>query len=47
MKREIAQYELQFEILNDKVEQLEKVAQDLEERDDDIYRVISEAGACP
>lgn len=43
LQRELAQYELQFNILNDRVDQLEMVAQDLAERDDDIYRVIFEA----
>lgn len=43
LKREIAQYKLQFSIMNDRVDQLEKVAMDLEDRDDDIYRVIFEA----
>jgi len=43
LQRELAQYELQFDILSDRIEQLEVVAQDLAERDDDIYRVIFEA----
>ena len=43
LQRELAQYELQFDILNDRISQLEVVAQDLAERDDDIYRVIFEA----
>ncbi len=43
LQRELAQYELQFNILSDRVNQLEAVAQDLAERDDDIYRVIFEA----
>lgn len=43
LQRELAQYELQFDILNDRINQLEVVAQDLAERDDDIYRVIFEA----
>ena len=34
---------MQFDILNDRINQLEVVAQDLAERDDDIYRVIFEA----
>lgn len=43
LQRELSQYQLQFEILSDRINQLEVVAQDLAERDDDIYRVIFEA----
>jgi murein DD-endopeptidase MepM/ murein hydrolase activator NlpD len=43
LKREIAQYKLQYKILNERIEQLGVIAQDLQERDDDIYRVIFEA----
>jgi len=42
-QREIEQYKLQFEILNNRVERLEKVADNLQDRDDNIYRVIFEA----
>ena len=47
LKRELEQYKLQFEMLDDRVQQLEKVAQDLRERDDNIYRVIFEAEPVP
>lgn len=43
LEREVDQFKLQFEILNNKMDQLEKVAQNLEDRDDNIYRVIFEA----
>jgi murein DD-endopeptidase MepM/ murein hydrolase activator NlpD len=43
LEREIAQYELQYQIINDKVELMEKVLLDLQEKDDNIYRVIFEA----
>lgn len=47
LKRELNQVKLQFEILNDRVNQLERVAQDLRDRDDNIYRVIFEAEPVP
>ena len=47
LKRELEQYELQFDILQDRIDRLEGVAQDLQERDDDIYRVIFEAEPVP
>lgn len=43
LHRENKQYELQFEILNERVEQLSNVVATLEERDDNIYRVIFES----
>ncbi|MBN3035630.1 MAG: M23 family metallopeptidase [Bacteroidales bacterium] len=47
LKREIAQYELQFSILNDRFDQVNKVLEDLRERDDNIYRVIFESDPIP
>lgn len=47
LQREIEQYELQFKILNDRLEQVQKVASDLQERDDNIYRVIFESEPIP
>lgn len=41
-QREIEQFRLQYEILNDRLEVLEKVATNLQDRDDNIYRVIFE-----
>lgn len=47
MQREIEQYELQFKILNDRLEQVQKVVSDLQDRDDNIYRVIFESEPIP
>ncbi len=43
LEREIAQYKLQHEILNARIDLIGRVLKDLEERDDNIYRVILEA----
>ncbi|WP_461532083.1 M23 family metallopeptidase [Sinomicrobium sp.] len=45
--RELRQYELQFELLNKKMEQVEKVLADIEERDNNIYRLYFEATPIP
>ena len=42
-QREIDQYELQYTIIDERLERLEKVADNLQDRDDNIYRVIFEA----
>lgn len=47
LKRELAQYELQFKILNDRLEQMQTVVTDLQDRDDNIYRVIFESEPIP
>jgi len=41
--REIEQYKLQFEIMNNKLNNISAVLKDIENRDDNIYRVIFEA----
>ncbi len=46
-QREIEQYKLQLSMINDRMERLEKVAEDMQERDDNIYRVIFEAEPIP
>jgi len=46
-KREIEQYELQFGIMQERLNRLEEVADNLQERDDDIYRVIFESEPVP
>ena len=46
-QREIDQYELQLSIISDRLERLDKVTGDLQERDDNIYRVIFEAEPIP
>jgi murein DD-endopeptidase MepM/ murein hydrolase activator NlpD len=47
LKREIAQYEFQYTILNDRLDQIETVLGDLQDKDDNIYRVIFEAEPIP
>jgi len=47
LKREIAQYQLQFSMINEKLDQYDKVLADLADRDDNIYRVIFEAEPVP
>jgi len=42
-QREIEQYKLQQEIINSRLDRLEKVAVNLQDRDDNIYRVIFES----
>lgn len=43
LKREIKQYEQQYKILNDRMNQLNTVLADLQNRDDDVYRRVLEA----
>lgn len=43
LKRELAQYKRQTRLLGDRVERAERVLQDLEERDDVLYRTIFES----
>ncbi|MCY7411211.1 MAG: M23 family metallopeptidase [Chitinophagales bacterium] len=43
LKREIAELQLQYDNLNEQLDQLHAVASDLQDRDDNIYRVIFEA----
>jgi murein DD-endopeptidase MepM/ murein hydrolase activator NlpD len=45
--REIEQYKLNFEIANDKIDILASVLDDIQNRDDQIYRVIFEAEPIP
>ena len=47
LQREIEQYELQYKILNDRLEQVQNVVEDLQDRDDNIYRVIFESEPIP
>lgn len=47
LKREINQLTLQYELLEDRLEQINVVLSDLQERDDNIYRVIFEAEPIP
>jgi murein DD-endopeptidase MepM/ murein hydrolase activator NlpD len=47
LQRELKQYQLQFEMVNERMEQLEAVVADLADRDDNIYRIIFEAEPIP
>lgn len=46
-KREIAEMQLQYDLLNEKIGQLSSVLSDLQYRDDNIYRVIFESEPIP
>jgi murein DD-endopeptidase MepM/ murein hydrolase activator NlpD len=43
MLRELEQYKMQFQILNDRLDQYDYVLADMQERDDNVYRVIFES----
>jgi len=47
MKREIATYKLQFQMMNDHLNNMQKLMDELSDRDDNIYRVIFEAEPIP
>jgi murein DD-endopeptidase MepM/ murein hydrolase activator NlpD len=47
LKREISQLSLQYELLNKRLGQVSTVLSDLQDRDDNIYRVIFEAEPIP
>jgi len=47
LQREVNNYELQFELLNKKMEQIEDVLANIEERDNNIYRLYFEANPIP
>ncbi|KPL22750.1 MAG: peptidase M23, partial [Bacteroides sp. SM1_62] len=47
LKRENSQLNQQFEILNEKIGRLETVLEDIEKRDDNIYRTIFNADPIP
>jgi murein DD-endopeptidase MepM/ murein hydrolase activator NlpD len=47
LEREIAQYELQYQIMNDRLNQLQGLMDEMADRDDNIYRVIFEAEPIP
>ena len=46
-KRSIKNYELQFDILNKKLRQLERVISNVEDRDNNLYRLYFEASPIP
>lgn len=47
LNRELNNYELQFELLNKKMEQIEYVLANIEDRDNNIYRLYFEANPIP
>lgn len=47
LKRELEQYELQYKILNDRLNKVQAVVADIQDRDDNIYRVIFESEPIP
>ncbi len=47
LQREVKNYELQFEILNRKMRQMDEVLANIEERDNNIYRIYFEANPIP
>lgn len=47
LKNEISQYELQYQIMNDRLDNLQKLVDEMADRDDNIYRVIFEAEPIP
>ncbi|NAS14366.1 M23 family metallopeptidase [Poritiphilus flavus] len=47
LQREAKNYELQFELLNKKMEQIEQVLANIEDRDNNIYRLYFEANPIP
>ncbi|MGI9547370.1 MAG: M23 family metallopeptidase [Flavobacteriaceae bacterium] len=47
LQREMKNYELQFELLDKKMEQIEQVLGNMEDRDNNIYRVYFEANPIP
>ncbi len=47
LQREVRNYELQFELLDKKMEQIEEVLANVEDRDNNIYRLYFEANPIP
>ncbi len=47
LERELRNYEFQFELLNKKMEQIEYVLENIEDRDNNIYRLYFEANPIP
>ena len=43
LKSEISQYELQYQIMNDRLDRLQGLVNEMADRDDNIYRIIFEA----
>lgn len=47
LQREVKNYELQFELLNKKMDQIDEVLANVEDRDNNIYRLYFEANPIP
>jgi murein DD-endopeptidase MepM/ murein hydrolase activator NlpD len=47
LKRELSQMEFQYKMLNERLDQIVDVLDDLQDRDDNIYRIIFEAEPVP
>lgn len=47
LKRELENMKIQYDILNERMEQVATVVEDLQKRDDEIYRVVFEAEPIP
>lgn len=47
LKNELEQFKLQYKILNDRMDRIQNVLADVQDRDDNIYRVIFEAEPVP
>jgi len=47
LQNELEQYKLQYKIMNDRLDKIQKVLADVQDRDDNIYRVIFEAEPVP
>jgi murein DD-endopeptidase MepM/ murein hydrolase activator NlpD len=47
LKREVQQYELQFKLMNERLDKIQAVLNDMADRDDNIYRVIFESEPIP
>ncbi len=47
LKSEVSQYKLQYQIMNERLNKLENIADEMSDRDDNIYRIIFEAEPIP
>ena len=47
LKREIAEYKLRFDLMNEKLDKIQGVLAEVQQHDDDVYRVIFEAEPVP
>lgn len=47
LQNQLEQYKLQFKIMNDRLDRVQRVLDDIQDRDDNIYRVIFEAEPVP